>query len=74
MGWGLRQVYVEDARFVSALCQAALAHNRTEQPLPVHITVSTGAVRSQSTALLIDGFTDRHVARTSAWQVPRIIA
>jgi hypothetical protein len=39
------QVYVEDARFVAALCSAAQAHNRTNRPLPVHITVSTGAVR-----------------------------
>ena len=38
------QVYVEDLRFVGALCRAGLAHNRTAQPLPVHISVSTGAV------------------------------
>ncbi|EIE25075.1 hypothetical protein COCSUDRAFT_61318 [Coccomyxa subellipsoidea C-169] len=38
------QVYVEDMRFVDALCKAADAADRNK-PLPVHIAVSTGAVR-----------------------------
>ena len=41
-------MYVEDVHFISALCRAALAHNRTAAPLPVHITVSTGAARLNS--------------------------
>ncbi|CAL8461973.1 g1504 [Coccomyxa elongata] len=40
------QVYVEDLTFVDALCKAAAAANRSGPlPLPVHIAVSTGAVR-----------------------------
>ena len=35
---------MEGLRFVDALCRAGLARNRTAQPLPVHITASTGAV------------------------------
>ncbi|CAK0783713.1 hypothetical protein CVIRNUC_006912 [Coccomyxa viridis] len=38
------QVYVEDKDFLSALCRAATAENKTT-PVLVHITVSTGAVR-----------------------------
>jgi hypothetical protein len=37
------QVYAEDMSFVSALCKAATNGNRTH-PLPVHISVVTGAV------------------------------
>ena len=39
----LLQVYVEDKDFLSALCRAATAENKTT-PVLVHITVSTGAV------------------------------
>ncbi|BDA41304.1 Alanine racemase [Coccomyxa sp. Obi] len=38
------QVYVEDLKFIDALCKAAAAGNRSNA-LPVHIAVSTGAVR-----------------------------
>lgn len=37
-------MYVEDLRFVDALCKAAAAANRADL-LPVHIAVSTRAVK-----------------------------
>ena len=45
----LLQVYVEDKDFLSALCRAATAGNKTT-PVLVHITVSTGAVSSHGPA------------------------